>query len=330
MLSKNNKIVNPRAIKILLEWAFLGLKEVSLSPELDAEVILSSVIGKNMEYLRAHPEKIVSQDKAFKFKKFIERRIKHEPVAYIVGKKEFYGLNFKVNKNTLIPRSETELIVDEVLKIIEEDKKKSDILLFDVGAGSGCIPIAIAKSLEHIYGYRYINSKIRLCAGDISKKTLDIARDNAKMNKAAKYINFFKGDMLENFSVNIKLSKIQTLKHKKIIFITANLPYLSEEIYNKCSKDIRMYEPKNALIAGKDGLKYYKKLFREAKNLRFFAVSQSEKTISSNLWDGIILCEIDPSQKEPIKNLTKKYFPNASLQIKKDLAGLDRLAIIRL
>lgn len=317
MLAKNNKNVKSHTIKSLLKWAFLGLKDISTSPYLDAEIILSYVIHKSREYLYAHPEKRISKKENDKFKKLINRRKKYEPIAYIIGRKEFYGLSFKVNKNVLIPRPETELMVDEALGIA----RSSDTLtLIDIGTGSGCIPIVITKNFIHKYRHKYVNQIFGI---DISQEALKVAKKNARMNGVDKYIKFLQGDLMEKYSMRKYYNFPLTSNFSKgnTIIITANLPYLPRSVYEHSPEDVKKYEPKEALIGGCDGLKYYKKLFKEIAKLNL-----SEQP---NL-KAVIICEIDPSQAKAIKNLIAKYFPKANLRIEKDLAGFKRLVIIKI
>ncbi|OGF22784.1 hypothetical protein A2Y83_03955 [Candidatus Falkowbacteria bacterium RBG_13_39_14] len=392
MLANNNKNVKSHTIKSLLKWAFLALKEGSASPELDAEVILSFVIGKNREYLHTHPEKRIIGKREQKFKRLIGKRKKHEPVAYIIEKKEFYGIDFKVNKNVLIPRSETEMMVDEAVKIIGggfsgdktmereeilEGEKKLEIgnwklesgnsnypiALIDIGTGSGCIPIAVAKNLIRIYGRQYASQHTHIFGIDISEKALKIARENARLNGVGRYIEFLHGDLLDVLSGRHKSKRERALVQVKkggmpVVIITANLPYLPEAVYRKCAEDVKNYEPKEALVAGRDGLRYYRRLLRDAgRNMddrlkRIFchceeplcralqrgdeAIPCREKMTTGLLSPRLrgrigvfILCEIDPAQKRAIKILAKEYFSNARVEIKKDLCGLARLAVIR-
>ncbi len=288
-----------KTIKNRLNYAINELKNISTSPELDAEIILANAIKKNKEYLYTYPEKNLTLPQIKKFQQMISRRKKYEPIACIIGYKEFYGLKFKITKRTLIPRPETEMIVEETLSILKLARKP--VILIDIGTGSGCIPIAIAKNIKH--------PRVKIYAADISKEALKIAKANAKINNAEKKIKFLRGNLLE------PLEKIIKNAANKNIIITANLPYLPTEIYNHAMPDVKSYEPKNALIAGKDGLKYYRELFKQIKKIL---------PIQSSFY---ILCEIDPSQKNSIKTLSRKYFPCAIFQIKKDLAGLDRLLI---
>jgi len=304
--------LHQNTIKSLLNWGFFELKPTSISPALDAEILLSFCLKREKEYIFTYPDKKIPPKKISNFKKLIKRRQKYEPIAYIVGYKEFYGLQFKVNKSVLIPRPETEMLVDEVLDSSPFVKgrnrvrplAKGDFFLIDIGTGSGCIPISIAKIVK--------NKNIKIYASDISQRALTIAKKNAKLNKVDKKITFIKGNLLKPFTKLISNST----KHGSPIIITANLPYLPKSVYKNSLPNVKSYEPKKALIAGRDGLKYYRKLFKqkllENKNNNFY-----------------ILCEIDPSQKKSIKELAAKYFPLAKIKIKKDLAGLARLAIIK-
>lgn len=284
-------------IKSLLYWGAKKLKNTSLSPNLDAQILLSFALNKPKEYFFTYPMKKPAPAQTAKFKNLVERRVKYEPIAYITGHKEFYNLDFQVSKDVLIPRSETELMVSEALEIINNEKSP---LIIDIGTGSGCIPIAIAKNLK-------LEQK-NIFAIDISQKALKIAKQNTKRHKLAKKIKFLQGNLLEPIASDLKEKKYSP------VIITANLPYLPIKIYKVSSLDVKKYEPKNALVGGGDGLKYYKDLFAQIKKLDL---------------DAIVLCEIDPPQKKEIKNLINKYFSKAKVQIKKDLAGLERLVIIK-
>ena len=210
-----------------------------ISASLDAEILLSWTLNKPKSYLFTYPEKKLTQAQLAKFEKYISRRSKNEHVAYLTSHKEFYGLDFLVNKNVLIPRPETELLVEEVLK------NKKIKRLADIGTGSGCIAIALAKN----------NPELKIYAADISAKALIIARKNAKKYKL-KNIIFKKGNLLE------------PIKNIKLDAVVANLPYLSKKIYKKNYHNLK-FEPKNAMLAGKDGLDYYRKLFEQIKKLKY-------------------------------------------------------------
>jgi len=302
-----------------LNWAIKELKKAKInSAVLDAEVLFGFSIKKPKEFLFAHPDYKLKTHELKNIKKYIARRKKHEPIAYIIGTKEFYGLNFLVDKNTLIPRPETEMMVENAIKIATTEiqksrntEKKARINLIDVGTGSGCIPISILKQSP---------VKITTTAIDYSAKALKIARKNSAKHKVK--IKFLKGDLL------LPIKKLPTGE----IVITANLPYISESQYKKLSPEIKKYEPKSALIAGKDGLDYYRELLA---NLSLFFLTPPNlpfKKMGGERHgnDITILLEIDPSQSTKIKETINKIFPDAKVEIQKDLAKRDRLVIIKI
>ncbi|MFA4941798.1 MAG: peptide chain release factor N(5)-glutamine methyltransferase [Patescibacteria group bacterium] len=267
------------------------------NPAFEAEILLSYILKKPREFLFSHPNRKISEKQITKFKALVERRKKSEPIAYLTGNKEFYGLNFVVNKNTLIPRPETELMVEKALALTTHSAQHATLI--DVGTGSGCIIIALAKLLKlQIKNYE-------LFAIDVSSKALAIAKKNAKFHKVDKQIKFLQGNLIELIIKNQKLK----IENQKLI-ILANLPYLTPAQI-KSSLSIR-YEPKLALDGGIDGLKYYRKLFAEINVLKRKFASIS------------ILCEIDPSQASKIKKLANEFF-DGKKEIIKDLSKRNRI-----
>ncbi|MBI2459718.1 MAG: peptide chain release factor N(5)-glutamine methyltransferase [Parcubacteria group bacterium] len=288
--------------------AKLTASYITDSPRLEAEILLAEVINQPREFLLAHAEKRLTKNQNTKYKLQITRRLKGEPIAYLIGRQEFYGLAFKVNKNVLIPRPETELMVEEALPLITRNPARpaggsQPVTLIDIGTGSGCVIIALAKS---IINYESSITNHKFIGIDISKSALGVARQNAKLHGVNKDIKFIKSNLLE-----LILNSKFVIRNCKLI-ILANLPYLTaSQIKN--SPAIKR-EPRLALSGGKNGLELYEKLFKQIKKLR----------------DVNILCEFDPRQSAKIKQLIKRELPQAALQIKKDLAGLNRLAIIEL
>jgi len=279
------------------------------TPFLEAEILLSHVLKKPQEFLFTHGEKKLSSLQISSFKFQISKRLKDVPAAYLTSHKEFYGLDFKVNQNILIPRPETELMVDEALKLVAHGSQSATIL--DVGTGSGCIIITLAKQIKN---YELPITNYKFIATDISAKALALAKQNAKAHHVNKKIKFIKGNLLEPITKNNKF----VIRNSKFV-ITANLPYLTPtQIKN--SSSIK-YESKSALDGGLDGLRYYKRLFKQIKQLR---------VAGCGLRDITILCEIDPRQTAKIKLFAKQLLPKAKLQIKKDLSGLNRLAIVKI
>jgi len=264
------------------------LLKFSSSPILDVELLLCKTLNKPKEYIYEYPEKTLSAKQLALFKKLFNRCLAGEPIAYILGHKEFYNLNLIVNKNVLIPRPETEILVEEVLKYCQTKKK---ILLIDLGCGSGAIGLACAKNLK--------NAEV-FCT-DTSASALKIAKQNARQLKAK--INFFQGDLL-----------LPCLKKGRLpvqlgnFIIVSNLPYLdTKEAANSALK----YEPKSALDGGSDGLKYFRRLFNQISHY--------------NLKPQAIFLEIGFQQAKKVINIAKLTLPHYKFQTIKDLCGKDRV-----
>ena len=294
-------------IKKFLSYAVKKLNSGKIEfPHLEAELLLSNVLNKRREFILINPEHKLNILQIAAYRLSIAKRLKGFPLAYIVKEKEFYGYNFFVNKNVLIPRPETELMIDEGLKILYDIKKKKQISIIDIGTGSGCILISIVNRLLN---YKLQIKNYKFFASDISKKALSVARKNAKLHKVDKMIKFYKGDLLMPIiKENLEIRNCN-------LIILANLPYLTPSQVKNFST-IR-HEPKSALIAGADGLKYYRILFRQIKKL-----------IEINKTPLHLLCEIDPGQVDKIKKLALSLLPEFKLKIKKDLRGLNRLVIL--
>lgn len=259
----------------------------------EADTLLQYSFDKTKEFLLTHPDYRPGLRQIIRFY-FSLYRFRHgHPLAHITHHKEFFGLNFFINKHVLVPRPETELVVEEVLNILQ---RQTPDLLIDLGTGSGCIPISILKNF---------NGERKTLATDISEKALSVARKNARTHGVN--IEFLKGDLL-----NPVLDKI--IKAKSFV-LTANLPYGWKAWKNNGSiESYRLrYEPQVALFSTNDGLGHYQKLLMQLK------------TITTPF---TALFEFDPRQTELLTKLICEHLPSAKLEIKKDLAGRDRLAII--
>jgi release factor glutamine methyltransferase len=265
-----------------------------LEAPIDAEILLAHALKISREEMLAHDERVVPSFALHKFNSLITRRAKHEPVAYLVKHKEFFGLQFAVNKHVLIPRPETELIVEEALNKLQTTGCR---LAVDVGTGSGAIAIAIAKNAPNV----------TVIATDISKQAIKLAERNAIMNNVDDRIVFRRDNLVSQV--------IRPLHLRNGAIITANLPYLPTRIWQKAPPDVKKFEPRSALDGGKDGLKYYDELFHQI-------VEHNLKTI--------MICEIDPSQKRSFPRLAARHFPNAKIEIKNDLAGRPRVVVVTL
>ena len=283
-------------------YSLLKLNPQISNPYLETEFLLSKVIKKKREYFLAHSEEKINLIKYFKFKYLIKKRFLNYPLAYLLKEKNFYNYNFKVNKHTLIPRPETEMIIDEILTLIENDTQKKYEFL-DIGTGSGNIIISLFLELKKKNLLRNI---IKFWALDISSKALKIAKINASKYKIEKEISFLKGNLLKPFFAKENMAKN--------LIISANLPYLTPR---ELKHQTIQYEPKLALLGGLDGLKYYHKLLKQIKNLKKY------KTIH-------LFMEINNNQKNALSNMVLSFFKKAKIEIKKDQNDLFRLVYVEI
>ena len=303
-------------IKELLNNAIIKFKNIDFTnPHLEAEILLSKILKKPRAWILSHPESKPTKLQITKYKLQISQRCQGVPLAYLTGEKEFYGLNFKVNKHVLIPRPETEMMVDLIVdrKSWNVDRKT---IIIDVGTGSGCIIISIAKALTSAQfpisppgedPPRADN--FQFLATDISKPALTVARKNANLHGVKDIIKFKTGNLLEPLYPDLR-SAIRDTR----ITICANLPYLTPKDFRE-SPTIKK-EPKTALIGGSDGLKYYRELFKQVRS-----VIRHPSSV-------IIMCEIDPSQVKKIRQMAKSLLPEFEVSIEKDLAGKARICML--
>ena len=217
----------------------LRLKGV-LSYQLDSELILSKILRKSREKIITDLNRKITLRDTIRFRQFIERRSKKEPIAYLLGEKEFWSKNFIVNKNTLIPRPETELMIDKIIKIY----RKKSINILDIGTGSGCIIISLLSELLNSSGVGI----------DISNKAILIAKKNKEKNNITNRLRLLK-------------RSFKNIYNCKFDLIVSNPPYIDKRSLNKLEDDVRKYEPIIALDGGKDGLDVIEKVIYKAKYL---------------------------------------------------------------
>ena len=283
--NKKNKIAG-----LLNEACFLFKAKKIEVPELEARLLLAHVIKKDCVFVMAHPEYLVKPKEVIQFNKLVRARLAGWSSAVLLGVKEFYGLEFKVNKDVLVPRPETEILVDTVLEYL---KNESSALIADIGTGSGAIITSLFKNLA--------NTNYQFYASDKSAKALVVAKTNAK--KLGAKIIFLHGDLFQPYLPIIKKTK------PKNIIITANLPYLKPEEMKEPS--IKK-EPRSALLSGADGLWHYKRLFKQL-NL---------------LTKVFLICEINPEQALKIEKLAKTSFPYAKTYFQNDYTKRVRFFIL--
>jgi len=294
----------------------------------DLDLLLEFILKKPREFFLAHPNHKLSLVQKIKLKYFSKQLENDKPVDYIIGYKEFYGLDFKVNKHTLVPRPETEQMVDLAKEVILKNLHKR-FTVVDLGTGSGNIIITLAKQIQGIDFY----------ASDISEGAIKVAKENALFHQTP--IKFTKGNLLKpwlklltatttrptvsgccgNVSASCRTLSNQDVQ-SKVLLITANLPYLSTKIYNNTAQNVKKYEPKTALISGDDGLNHYQELLRQLKKLK------SDKNFSFQ--KTYLLLEISPEQKNSITEEIKKIFPLAKVTFYKDLAQKWRIIKIKI
>ncbi len=274
--------------------------------DVEIELLLAYILKKPKEFLFMHPEMKLSSYQVKKLSSMAGRRQRGEPIAYILGYKDFYGLRFKVNRSVLIPRPETEWLIQQVQSAkFQMQSGKQKIRILDVGTGSGAIIVSLAKTLTPSNSPsdkgrdKHANESYEFYASDVSKKALAAARENAKRHKVK--IKFAQSDLLADIK-------------ERFDAIIANLPYVPREIYDLKFKDLR-FEPGLALVDPKKDFDIYERFLRQApEHLRF---------------GGAVYLEMDPKTKAFIAKWGKKYMPGARANFFKDFNGLWRYAIIR-
>ncbi len=261
------------------------------SPEVNAELLLSHVINKPKLELYLNGNQFLTRKQEREYNKLIQERVKGRPLQYILGETEFYGLKLKVNKNVLIPRPETEILVENVINFFKDRKEKLQII--DWGTGSGNIAIALAKNLNCF-----------VCALDISKSALKIAKKNAVLNDVSSRVKFLHGDNFRKMDKKLK---------GKIDVIVSNPPYVKKTDFKKLPQEIKNFEPKVALLSPQNGLFYLHKIIKAAK--LFLKPS------------GLMALEIALGQATKVVKLMEKEEIFENIQVKKDLAGIDRAVL---
>jgi release factor glutamine methyltransferase len=266
---------------------------------LEAELLLACAIQKEREFLLSYPELALNSKQKRLLNKLVKRRLAHEPMAYILGEQSFFNIKLRVDKRVLIPRPETEKLVELVLK----DRPSKDATILDLGTGSGAIIITLASNLGEAHQF---------IATDISSKALRVARDNAKSNGQETRIEFVKSDLLK------KLLRQRKWLASKNLVIVANLPYVESDWQKALTADqIKelKYEPSLALLAGEDGFDLYRQLASDLKSL----IKKFDLKVR-------LYAEIAPTQA----NLFSHDFSElGAVKLERDLNGRIRIGVMK-
>ncbi len=285
---------NSWTIRQLLEWTTEYFRKAKLEePLLCAQLLLAKVMKCNKVDLYLRFEQPVSSVQRDEFRELVKRAYQGEPIAYILGEKEFFSLPIKINRSVLIPRPETELLVQWVVRKARESYSENPrIDILDIGSGSGCISIALAKNLP-------VDANIIAC--DISQQALEIANENCKIHAVTDKITLKRSNLFESIDNSYRFD-----------FIVSNPPYITEKDYNDLPKSIKEYEPTEALLAGTDGLDVINKLIEKSQNY-----------LKSGGW---LVFEIGYNQREQVeKKLRENRYENVDFE--KDANNIPRIAI---
>ena len=278
-------------VRELLLW---GREELAHAlcpdPETDAKLLLYYAADADLSWYALHREDPAEESTKERFRSAVARRALREPLQYITGTAPFYGYSMKVTPDVLIPRFDTEILVEEVLHVLEPDMR-----LLDICTGSGCIPIAIAKEFGELTG----GAGLDVLASDISEEALHVARENAE--RLGVRIHFVKSDLFSEITGTFDV-------------ITANPPYIREADISLLDQEVRAFEPRTALSGREDGLYFYRKITAEASDyLRR---------------DGIMFLEIGADQAESVSGMLHDH-GFRDIRLVRDLGGRDRVLMAK-
>ncbi len=281
----------PLALGNAIERARQLLKNASDTPWQDALTLMSAIFGKNKAWTLAHPETTLNPSQKGAFEQATRQIEVGMPLPYVLGRWEFYGLEFDLTPAVLIPRPETELLVVEAIAFLKKASNPEQLNVVDVGTGSGCIAVSLAKTLPGL----------RVTAVDRSRAALEVARRNAVRHHLGDAVSFFEGNLLDAVCGPFDL-------------VAANLPYIPSQKLD--GLPVAANEPRLALDGGSNGLDLIAALISDAPRLLHK--------------DGLLLLEIEETQGSALARLSQANLPQARLVIKTDLAGRDRLGMIHL
>lgn len=280
------------SVGILLERCIEQLNQAGIADaEISARLIIQNHLKKTPVHLQLSLKEPVDSDTIQRIESDIARRSEHYPLQYILGEIEFYNIRLKVDERVLIPRPETEILVEQA---IEAAKKFSTPRILDIGTGSGNISIALATELP----------RTKIKAVDISEKAIELAMQNAVLNTVNDRIEFIKNDCLDSGFYQ---------GAGKFDIVVSNPPYIDEKDFNNLQREIRLHEPKIALVSERDALKYYK------------AISAGLSHILNP--GGFVIVEIGQGQHRSVEDLLKAGNPEIKISVADDLNSIPRVVI---
>jgi release factor glutamine methyltransferase len=278
----------------ILNWSAHYLKDHRVeNPRLNAELLLARSLSLSREGLYVHLQNLIRKEEKETFEGLIKRRISGEPLQYILGHQEFWSIDFHVDSRVLIPRPETELLVEQTLLILSENPFKRPPFLLEIGTGSGAVAIALAKEVKDIF----------LVASDISRDALKLAKENAASSGLLHQIKFVNGNLFDPFRL--------LREREPFDLILSNPPYIPFLKIEGLDKEVRDYEPIIALDGGEDGLTFYRNI-----------ISQAPLYLRKGGW---LLLEIGQAQGGKVSEFIDKGRVFSRAELIRDLAGLERV-----
>lgn len=278
----------------ILNWAARYLKDHHIeNPRLNAELLMAYSLQENRESLYMRLKEPLGEEQRDTFERLVQRRISGEPIQYILGKQQFWSIDFKVDPRCLIPRPETELLVEETVSILSRYPSSEIPRVLEIGTGSGAIAIALAKEVK----------EVDIIATDISRDALSLAKENATSLGLLSKIRFLQANLFEPFS---------NLRGREPFFIIlSNPPYIARPEIKKLSREVKDFEPLIALDGGEDGLDYYRRI-----------ISQAPHYLKRGGW---LLLEVGNNQADSVSEMIEADRRFQKPQCVKDLSGIQRV-----
>jgi release factor glutamine methyltransferase len=275
------------ATQILLR---AGIADASV----EVEILLGHVLGMSKTELYTEPEKVLTLAETKHLRRLVQRRLDHEPTAYILEHCEFYGIDFYIDPHTFIPRPETELLVEQAVELAHRiSRQGKQITIADIGTGCGAIAISLALALP----------RAKIYATDISASALQVTEMNCRRHGVNSQVKLLQGNLLEPLPQPVDM-------------VVANLPYIKDREFKDLSPEIRNFEPTMALAGGEDGLDKIQQMLEQM---------QGKPSTHRGGCSACFLLEIGQGQGEMVTSLIKSYFPQASIELISDLGGIERV-----